>query len=57
MTMMKAAVIYEPGGPEVLKLENRPIPTAGDGEAKRLEERSPSGLQHFGDGAEQGIRP
>ena len=32
MTMMKAAVIYEPGGPEVLKLENRPIPTAGDGE-------------------------
>jgi NADPH:quinone reductase-like Zn-dependent oxidoreductase len=24
--MMKAAVIYEPGGPEVLKLETRPIP-------------------------------
>jgi NADPH:quinone reductase-like Zn-dependent oxidoreductase len=24
--MMKAAVIYEPGGPEVLKLEQRPIP-------------------------------
>jgi hypothetical protein len=24
--MMKAAVIYEVGGPEVLKVENRPIP-------------------------------
>jgi NADPH:quinone reductase-like Zn-dependent oxidoreductase len=30
--MMKAAVIYEPGGPEVLTLESRPIPTPGDGE-------------------------
>jgi NADPH:quinone reductase-like Zn-dependent oxidoreductase len=26
MTAMKAATIYEPGGPEVLKLEMRPIP-------------------------------
>ncbi len=25
--MMRAAVIYEPGGPEVLKLEKRPVPT------------------------------
>jgi NADPH:quinone reductase-like Zn-dependent oxidoreductase len=32
MAMMKAAVIYEPGGPEVLKLESRPIPTPKDGE-------------------------
>lgn len=24
--MTKAAIIYEPGGPEVLKLENRPVP-------------------------------
>jgi NADPH:quinone reductase-like Zn-dependent oxidoreductase len=29
---MKAAVIYEAGGPEVLKLENRPIPTPKPGE-------------------------
>jgi NADPH:quinone reductase-like Zn-dependent oxidoreductase len=27
MATMKAAVIYAPGGPEVLKLEERPIPT------------------------------
>src|SRR6202453_3542713 len=27
MAEMKAVVIYEPGGPEVLKVENRPIPT------------------------------
>jgi NADPH:quinone reductase-like Zn-dependent oxidoreductase len=27
MTTMKAAVMYAPGGPEVLKLETRPIPT------------------------------
>ena len=26
MTMMKAVVIHQPGGPEVLKLEDRPIP-------------------------------
>jgi hypothetical protein len=26
MVMMKAAVIYEPGGPEVLKLETIPVP-------------------------------
>ena len=27
MATMKAAVIHEPGGPEVLKLETRPVPT------------------------------
>src|SRR5215469_6703353 len=27
MAEMKAVVIYEPGGPEVLRIENRPIPT------------------------------
>jgi NADPH:quinone reductase-like Zn-dependent oxidoreductase len=32
MKMMKAAVMYEPGGPEVLKLENRPIPTPESGD-------------------------
>ncbi|MEX3927495.1 zinc-binding alcohol dehydrogenase family protein [Paraburkholderia sp. BR10936] len=32
MTTMKAAVIHEPGGPEVLKLEQRPIPTPQRGE-------------------------
>jgi NADPH:quinone reductase-like Zn-dependent oxidoreductase len=32
MATMKAAVIYEPGGPEVLKLESRPVPSPGDGE-------------------------
>jgi NADPH:quinone reductase-like Zn-dependent oxidoreductase len=32
MTTMKAAVIYEPGGPEALKLETRPIPTPKPGE-------------------------
>jgi len=26
MVTMKAAVIYEPGGPEVLKIESRPVP-------------------------------
>ncbi len=29
---MKAAVIYEAGGPEVLKIENRPIPKPQDGQ-------------------------
>jgi threonine dehydrogenase-like Zn-dependent dehydrogenase len=29
---MKAAVIYEAGGPEVLKIESRPIPTPQPGE-------------------------
>jgi NADPH:quinone reductase-like Zn-dependent oxidoreductase len=29
---MKAAVMYEPGGPEVLKIETRPIPTPQAGE-------------------------
>lgn len=32
MSTMKAAVIYAPGGPEVLKLESRPIPTPRTGE-------------------------
>jgi NADPH:quinone reductase-like Zn-dependent oxidoreductase len=32
MTSMKAAVIHEPGGPEVLKLEQRPIPSPQQGE-------------------------
>jgi NADPH:quinone reductase-like Zn-dependent oxidoreductase len=32
MTTMKAAAIYEAGGPEVLKLEDRPIPTPKQGE-------------------------
>jgi NADPH:quinone reductase-like Zn-dependent oxidoreductase len=27
MDAMKAAVIHEPGGPEVLRIESRPIPT------------------------------
>jgi NADPH:quinone reductase-like Zn-dependent oxidoreductase len=29
---VKAAVIYEPGGPEVLKIEDRPVPAAKPGE-------------------------
>src|SRR5271155_3796141 len=32
MVMMKAAVIYEPGGPEVLKLETIPVPKPKDDE-------------------------
>jgi NADPH:quinone reductase-like Zn-dependent oxidoreductase len=32
MTTMKAAVMHEPGGPEVLKIESRPIPTQRRGE-------------------------
>ena len=32
MTMMRAAVIHEPGGPEVLKVESRPIPAPRAGE-------------------------
>ena len=32
MASMKAAIVSEPGGPEVLKLENRPIPKPKDGE-------------------------
>jgi NADPH:quinone reductase-like Zn-dependent oxidoreductase len=32
MKTMKAAVIYEPGAPEVLKIEERPIPTPQNGE-------------------------
>lgn len=34
MTMMKAAVVHEAGGPEVLKLETRPIPVPKDGEVR-----------------------
>jgi NADPH:quinone reductase-like Zn-dependent oxidoreductase len=32
--MMKAAVVHEAGGPEVLKLETRPIPVPKDGEVR-----------------------
>ncbi len=32
MNMMKAAVMYQPGGPEVLKIESRPVPKPGIGE-------------------------
>jgi NADPH:quinone reductase-like Zn-dependent oxidoreductase len=32
MATMKAAVIHEPGGPEVLKIESRPVPTSQAGE-------------------------
>jgi len=32
METMKAAVIHEPGGPEVIKLESRPVPTPKTGE-------------------------
>src|SRR5215467_4197936 len=32
MDIMKAAVIHEPGGPEVLKIESRPVPTPQPGE-------------------------
>ena len=32
MDAMKAAVVYEPGGPEVLKIESRPLPTPQPGE-------------------------
>ena len=32
MDTMKAAVIYEPGGPEVLRIESRPIPKPQTGE-------------------------
>ncbi len=32
MTMMKAAVIHEAGGPEVLKIESLPIPTPKSGQ-------------------------
>jgi NADPH:quinone reductase-like Zn-dependent oxidoreductase len=32
MTTMKAAVIHEAGGPEVLKIESRPVPTPQNGE-------------------------
>jgi len=32
MTLMKAAVVYEAGGPEVLKIESRPVPTPKRGE-------------------------
>jgi NADPH:quinone reductase-like Zn-dependent oxidoreductase len=32
MAEMKAVVIYEAGGPEVLKVENRPVPTPNAGQ-------------------------
>ena len=30
--MMKAAVIYKAGGPEILRIESRPVPTPQSGE-------------------------
>jgi hypothetical protein len=33
MTTMKAAVIYEAGGPEVLKIESRLVPVSPEGES------------------------
>ena len=32
MSLMKAAVIREPGGPDVLKIESRPVPVPDAGE-------------------------
>ena len=32
VTLMKAAVIHEPGGPEVLRIESRPVPVPTPGE-------------------------
>jgi NADPH:quinone reductase-like Zn-dependent oxidoreductase len=32
MSLMKAAVIHEPGGPEVLRIESRPVPTPKTGD-------------------------
>lgn len=32
LVMMKAAVLYKPGGPENLKIETRPVPAAGEGQ-------------------------
>jgi NADPH:quinone reductase-like Zn-dependent oxidoreductase len=32
MPDMKAAVMYKPGGPDVLRIERRPIPTPGEGQ-------------------------
>jgi len=32
MATMKAAVFYQPGGPEALKVEQRPIPTPKPGQ-------------------------
>lgn len=34
MTMMKAVIVHEAGGPEVLKLESRPIPVPKHGEVR-----------------------
>jgi NADPH:quinone reductase-like Zn-dependent oxidoreductase len=36
MDAMKAAVIHEPGGPEVLRIESRPIPTPQAGGLIRI---------------------
>ena len=32
MTLMKAVVVHEAGGPEVLGIESRPVPTPKPGE-------------------------
>ena len=55
MRMMKAAVIYEAGGPEVLKIETRPIPTPQAGEV--LIRVKASGLNRSELFTRQGLSP
>ena len=55
MRMMKAAVIYEAGGPEVLKIETRPIPTPQAGEV--LIHVKASGLNRSELFTRQGLSP
>jgi len=55
MRMMKAAVIYEAGGPEVLKIETRPIPTPQAGEV--LIQVKASGLNRSELFTRQGLSP
>ena len=55
MRTMKAAIIYEPGGPEVLKIEQRPIPVAQSGEV--LIEVKAFGLNRSELFTRQGVSP
>ena len=55
MRTMKAAVIYEAGGPEVLKIETRPIPTPQAGEV--LIQVKASGLNRSELFTRQGLSP
>ena len=55
MRTMKAAVIYEAGGPEVLKIETRPIPTPQAGEV--LIRVKASGLNRSELFTRQGLSP